>query len=71
MIWRRQQRVALLPPTRLGAALRHTSEITQKRELVILLKPTVVQNDSTWTQEMLETQRQIQDLDPRTLSDRR
>ncbi|MES2538384.1 MAG: secretin N-terminal domain-containing protein [Pseudomonadota bacterium] len=55
----------------LGAALRHTNEITQKRELVILLKPTVVQNDSTWTQDMLETQRQIQELDPRTLSDRR
>jgi MSHA biogenesis protein MshL len=55
----------------LGAALRQTNETTQKRELVILLKPTVVQNDSTWTQDMLETQRQIQNLDPRNFSERR
>jgi MSHA biogenesis protein MshL len=55
----------------LGAALRNTNEITQKRELVILLKPTVVQGDSTWTQNMLESQRSFQNLDPQSLSGQR
>lgn len=44
--------------------LGNTSQVTQKRELVILLKPTIVQSDSSWTQNMLDTQRNIQNLDP-------
>ncbi|MDB5762629.1 MAG: mshL [Herminiimonas sp.] len=52
----------------LGGLLRNTNEVTQKRELVILLKPTVVQGDSSWTQNMLESQQNIQNLDPQRLS---
>ena len=51
-----------------GALLRNTNETTQKRELVILLKPIVVQGDGAWTQDMLESQRQIQNLDPENVS---
>lgn len=49
----------------LGALMRNTNEVTQKRELVILLKPIVVQGDSTWTNDILETQQRIQALDPK------
>jgi MSHA biogenesis protein MshL len=49
----------------LGGLMRNTNEVTQKRELVILLKPIVVQGDSTWTNDILETQGRIQALDPK------
>ncbi|MGV3741843.1 MAG: secretin N-terminal domain-containing protein [Burkholderiaceae bacterium] len=48
-----------------GGLLRNTNEVTQKRELVILLKPIVVQGDSTWTNNILESQQRIQALDPK------
>jgi MSHA biogenesis protein MshL len=48
-----------------GALFRNTSETTQKRELVILLKPTVVQGNNNWSQDILESQQRIQNLDPR------
>jgi MSHA biogenesis protein MshL len=48
-----------------GALFRNTSQTTQKRELVILLKPTVVQGNDSWSQDILESQRRIQNLDPR------
>ncbi len=51
-----------------GALLRNTNEVTQKRELVILLKPTVIQGDASWTKDMVESQRNIQNLDPQSLS---
>lgn len=44
--------------------LGNTSRVRQKRELVILLKPTIVQGDSSWTQNMLDAQRHIRNLDP-------
>lgn len=47
-----------------GTLLGNTSRVVQKRELVILLKPTIVQSDSSWTQNMLDAQRNIQNLDP-------
>ncbi|MDQ9170218.1 secretin N-terminal domain-containing protein [Oxalobacteraceae bacterium R-40] len=49
----------------LGALLSNRNEATQKRELVILLKPIVVQGESTWTNNILETQQRIQALDPK------
>lgn len=49
-----------------GALFRNTSQIMQKRELVILLKPTIIQEDSSWAEDMMETQRRIQALDPRS-----
>lgn len=51
-----------------GGLFRNTSEATQKRELVILLKPIIVRDDSTWAKDMLQTQNNIQALDPATLS---
>jgi MSHA biogenesis protein MshL len=48
-----------------GALFRNTSQTTQKRELVILLKPTVVESSNNWSQDLLESQQRIQNLDPR------
>lgn len=53
-----------------GALFGNTSRATQKRELVILLKPTIIQGDSSWTQDMIESQRRIQSMDPRTALER-
>lgn len=51
----------------LGNLFRNTNRVTQKRELVILLKPTVVQGNGTWAQEIGEAQRRIQSLEPRNM----
>jgi MSHA biogenesis protein MshL len=51
--------------------LGNTNQVSQKRELVILLKPTIVQGDNSWTQDMLGSQRGIQSLDPESRSGRR
>jgi MSHA biogenesis protein MshL len=48
-----------------GNLFRNTNRITQKRELVILLKPTIVQGDNAWSEDILESQRRIQSLEPR------
>ena len=47
----------------LGHAFRNTKKISQKTELVILLKPTVV-TDQTWSQELQRSQRLLQDWFP-------
>ena len=39
-----------------------------KREVVILLKPTIIQTESDWRQDLLDVQGRVQALDPRTLS---
>lgn len=49
-----------------GNAFKNTGQTTQKRELVILLKPTVVQGSSSWSQDILDSQERIQGLDPRS-----
>lgn len=51
-----------------GELLRNTNQITQKRELVILLKPTIVQENGSWAEDLQETQRRIRSLDPRNAS---
>ncbi|OGB23042.1 MAG: general secretion pathway protein GspD [Burkholderiales bacterium RIFCSPLOWO2_02_FULL_57_36] len=51
--------------------LGNTNRVGQKRELVILLKPTIVHGDSSWTQNMLDAQRNIQNLDPNSRSGQR
>lgn len=48
----------------LGALARNTNQVTQKRELVILLKPTIVQGDGAWAKDITESQRRIQSFDP-------
>jgi MSHA biogenesis protein MshL len=44
----------------LGGLFRNTNQTSQKRELVILLKPTVVKDDAAWNQDILDSQRRIQ-----------
>ena len=46
----------------LGSLFRHTNNSSSKRELVILLKPTVVKGGETWAQNILESQRSMQNL---------
>jgi MSHA biogenesis protein MshL len=36
----------------------------QKRELVVLIKPTIVESDASWSEDMLNTERRIKALDP-------
>ncbi len=48
----------------IGGLFRNTKQITQKRELVILLKPTVIHGDSSWSGDLLESQQRIQNLMP-------
>jgi len=51
----------------IGSLFGNRQRVTQKRELVILVKPTVVSGASTWSQDMLESQQHIEDLNPRGL----
>jgi MSHA biogenesis protein MshL len=52
----------------LGNLFRNTARVSQKRELVILLKPTVIQGENSWAQDMLDSQRRIQGLAPRDVA---
>lgn len=54
----------------LGNLFRNASRATVKRELVILLKPTVIQSDASWQQDILESQRRVQGM-RRTSADER
>jgi MSHA biogenesis protein MshL len=47
-----------------GALFRNKSNVHQKRELVVLIKPTIVEGASNWNQDLLDTGRRIQQLDP-------
>ena len=49
----------------IGNLLGNTNQSMQKRELVILLKPTVVQGSSGWAQDLLESQQRIQSMEPK------
>ena len=49
----------------------NTNRVSQKRELVILLKPTIVQGDDPWSEDILESQRRFQSLDPKGLPEMR
>ncbi len=46
----------------LGKLLGSSGRSSQKRELVILLKPTVITNDNQWQDDVLNTQRRVQRL---------
>jgi MSHA biogenesis protein MshL len=48
----------------LGNLFRNTDQTTTKSELVILLKPTIVKDDAAWDQNLLDSRRNIQSLDP-------
>ncbi len=46
-----------------GAAFRNTAQSSEKRELVILLKPTIVHSDQTWAQNILDARDRVQAMD--------
>ncbi|HEY5799146.1 MAG TPA: secretin N-terminal domain-containing protein [Burkholderiaceae bacterium] len=48
-----------------GNALRNQARSTQKRELVILIKPTIVRDNTSWADDIGGANRRIQNLDPR------
>lgn len=49
----------------LGALFRNRSRVNQKRELVVLIKPTIVEGASDWSQDLLDATRRVESLDPR------
>lgn len=50
----------------LGGLFRNTNQISQKRELVILIRPTIVEGDADWEKDLLDSQKRIEDLTPRS-----
>jgi len=46
----------------LGGLFRNTGKVSQKRELVILIKPTVINGANSWGQDILQSQQRIQAL---------
>jgi len=50
----------------LGALFRNRTRVNQKRELVVLIKPTIVEGASDWSQDLLDATRRVESLDPRT-----
>lgn len=48
----------------LGSLFRHTNRITQKSELVILLKTTIVAGRDDWSQNILRSREQMQSIQP-------
>jgi len=51
----------------IGGAFRNSSSDTIKRELVILIKPTIIESDKNWEQDIKETGNRMQrmDIEPR------
>jgi MSHA biogenesis protein MshL len=49
----------------IGALFGNRKNVTQKRELVVLIKPTIIEGASSWNQDLLDSSRRIQELDPR------
>ena len=55
----------------LGALFRNSGNVSQKRELVVLIKPTIVEGANDWNADLLDTSRRIEQLDPRRAPERR
>ena len=53
-----------------GWLFRNTSRVTEKKELVILLKPTVIESDRDWAQDLRETRQRLDALG-RQMGDKR
>lgn len=49
----------------IGTLFGQRSSLLRKRELVILIKPTVIRNESSWNEDLVETQHRVEQLDPR------
>ncbi len=50
----------------LGALFSNKNKVNQKRELVVLIKPTIVDGASSWNKDLLDTRERVEQLDPRT-----
>jgi MSHA biogenesis protein MshL len=48
-----------------GNFFKQTGRTMNKRELVILLKPTLIQEDADWQQDLLDTEERLQEYDPK------
>ena len=55
----------------LGALFRNTGHVIQKRELVVRIKPTIVEGANSWNEDLLDSGKRIEALDPRRPSERR
>ena len=51
-----------MPDEGLGSLLRNTDKSVRKKELVILLKPTIIDSDRGWEQDVRETRRRMETL---------
>lgn len=49
----------------IGGLFRSTADSIQKRELVVLIKPTIVDAASDWSQDLMDSSRRIERLDPK------
>ena len=49
----------------LGLLFGTRNNYLKKRELVILIKPTIIHNESSWKDDLVETQSRVRQLDPR------
>jgi MSHA biogenesis protein MshL len=49
----------------LGNLFGSKKRVNQKRELVVLIKPTIVEGINNWNDDLLDTNRRIEQLDPR------
>ncbi|MBW8899582.1 MAG: pilus (MSHA type) biogenesis protein MshL [Massilia sp.] len=50
----------------LGSLLGSKKRVNQKRELIVLIKPTIVEGSNNWSEDLLDTNRRLDQLDPRT-----
>ncbi len=53
----------------LGSLFKNTNRVSQKRELVILIRPTVVDGEGAWEQDLLDSQKRIDGLAPKKYID--
>ena len=49
----------------LGLLFGGRSNYNNKSELVILIKPTIIRNESSWKDDLVETQQRLLEYDPR------
>jgi len=54
----------------LSALFGAKKRVNQKRELVVLIKPTIVEGVNNWNDDLLDTNRRIEQLDPRARGNR-
>ena len=48
----------------IGNLFSNRQEAMQKRELVVLIKPTIIESDGSWSEDLLNAERRIKGLDP-------